>query len=260
MTDYKQRAIKLLTSTGAKYTAIVLAVFAVLLTIFDSIVMPWYVDRSTVKIPNVVGMNEKDAMALLRKLNLEPLEGDTRMDKQYPVGSIIVQNPEADQIVKEGRRVYLTISGGEKLVTLPTFKGSTLRNAKFMMDRLGLKEGAISYAVSTEFPEGTIMSQEPPPGTNVRHGGFVNFLLSAGTSIDSITVPDLSGKSLTEAQKILMEKGLTVGNVSYQPSSDMLPNTVLEQMPRASEIVTVEKNVDLIIAAPAEKSTTGREN
>jgi eukaryotic-like serine/threonine-protein kinase len=260
MRDYKKIAIRLATSTVAKYVYIAMAVFIVLLTVFDSIVMPWYVNKSTVTIPSVVGMKEQDAMALLKKLNLEPLEGDTRTDKEYPIGSVVSQNPEPQQIVKEGRRVYLTISGGEKLVMLPSFKGSTLGNAKFTIDRLGLKEGALSYAVSTEFPEGTIISQEPPQGTSIRHGGFVNFLLSAGTSIDSIVVPDLIGKSMTEAQKILLEKGLRVGNISYQPAADLLPNTVVEQLPRALEIVTVEKNVDLIIASPAEKSTNSREN
>jgi eukaryotic-like serine/threonine-protein kinase len=260
MTDYKKKLIQLATSTTAKYLYIAVAVFAVLLTIFDSVIMPWYVNKNTVVIPSVVGMSEEQAMTALKNLHLEPLRGDTRMDKQYPEGSVVAQNPDPQQIVKEGRRVYLTISGGEKLVVIPSFKGSTLRNAKFTLDRLGLKEGALSYAVSTEFPEGTIMSQEPPQGANVRHGGFVNFLLSAGTSIDSIVVPDLIGKSLTDAQKALLEKGLVVGNVSYQPSADLLPNTVIEQLPRAQEVVTVEKNVDLVVASPAEKTTPGREN
>jgi eukaryotic-like serine/threonine-protein kinase len=260
MTDYKKTALRIATSRPAIIAYIVMGCFGVLLTIFDSIVMPWYVSKPTVSIPNVVGMTEADAITLLKSLNLEPLRGDTRMDKQYPEGSVVAQNPDPQQYVKEGRRVYLTISGGEKLVVIPSFKGSTLRNAKFTLDRLGLHQGALSYAVSTEFPEGTIMSQEPPQGANIRHNGFVNFMVSAGTSIDSITVPDLIGKSLTEAQKILLEKGLTVGTITYQPSADLLPNSVIEQVPRALEIVTVDKNVDLFIATPADKPRSGREN
>lgn len=260
MTDYKQTAIRIATSGPAKIAYIVLAVFVVLLTFFDSVLMPWYVNKTTVAIPNVVGMKEADAITLLKSLNLEALQGDTRMDKQYPEGTVVAQNPEGQQFVKEGRRIYLTISGGEKLVVIPSFKGSTLRNAKFVLDRLGLHQGALSYAVSTEFPEGTIMSQEPPQGANVRHNGFVNFMISAGTSIDSIVVPELIGKSLTEAQKVLLEKGLSVGTITYQQSVDLLPNTVIEQVPRPLEIVTVEKYVDLIIATPAEKPKTGREH
>ncbi|MGE5315258.1 MAG: PASTA domain-containing protein [Acidobacteriota bacterium] len=260
MTDYKKTFVRIATSRPAKILYIAAAIFAVLLTLFDSVLMPWYVNKNTVTIPSVVGMNEAEAMALLKKLNLEPLRGDTRLDKQYPEGSVVAQNPDPQQVVKEGRRVYLTISGGEKLVVIPSFKGSTLRNAKFTLDRLGLKEGALSYDVSTEFPEGTIMSQEPPQGANVKQGGFVNFLVSAGASIDSIAVPNLMGKSLTEAQKLLIEKGLAVGNISYQPSEDLLPNTVIEQMPRPDEILTVEKTVNLIIAIPAQKPKNNREN
>jgi serine/threonine-protein kinase len=260
MTDFKKIALRIATSRPAIITYIAISVFVVIMTVFDSIIMPWYVSKPTVAIPTVVGMKEADAITLLKSLNLEPLRGDTRMDKQYPEGTVVAQNPDPQQYVKEGRRVYLTISGGEKLVVIPSFKGSTLRNAKFTLDRLGLHEGALSYAVSTEFPEGTIMSQEPPQGAHIRHNGFVNFMVSAGTSIDSITVPDLIGKSMTEAQKILLDRGLSVGTVTYQPSTDLLPNTVMEQVPRALEIVTVQKNVDLFIASPADGSKPGREN
>jgi eukaryotic-like serine/threonine-protein kinase len=260
MIDYKKSAIRIATSAPAKILYVVVACFVVLLTIFDSLIMPWYVSRPTVTIPSVVGMTEVDAMTLLKSMNLEPLRGDTRMDKQYPEGSVVAQNPDPQQIVKMGRRVYLTISGGEKLVVIPSFKGSTLRNAKFTLDRLGLHQGTLSYAISTEFPEGIIMSQEPPAGANIRNNGFVNFMVSAGTSIDSIMVPELIGKSLTEAQKILLEKGLTVGTITYQPSADLLPNTVIEQVPRPNEIVTVDKNVDLFIATPIDKSKSGTEH
>jgi eukaryotic-like serine/threonine-protein kinase len=260
MTEYKKTALRMAVSRPAKITYVVVGFFLIVITVIDSIVMPWYVNKPTVSIPNVVGMKEADAITLLKSLNLEPLLGDTRMDKQYPEGSVVGQNPDPLQYVKEGRRVYLTISGGEKLVVIPSFKGSTLRNAKFTLDRIGLHQGAVSYAISTEFPEGIIMSQEPPQGTNTRHNGFVNFMVSAGTSIDSIAVPDLIGKSLTDAQKRLLEKGLSVGTVVYQPSADLLPNTVIEQVPRPLEVVTVEKNVDLIIASPIDKSKSTREN
>ncbi len=260
MTDLKKKILRIATSGPAKVSYAVLCFFILTVTVIDSVIMPWYVNKPTVAIPNVVGMKEADAMTLLKSMNLEPLRGDTRMDKQYPEGSVVAQNPDPTQFVKEGRRVYLTISGGEKLVVIPSFKGSTLGNAKFTLDRLGLHSGALSYAISTDFPEGTIMSQEPQPGTNIRHNGFVNFMVSAGTSIDSITVPELIGKSLTEAQKILIEKGLSVGAITYQPSADLLPNTVIEQVPRPLEIVTVEKNVDLFISSPAEKFKSGREN
>jgi len=46
-----------------------------------------------------------------------------------------------------------------------------------------------------------------------------------------ITVPDLIGKSLTEAQKLLADSALTVGKINYQPSFSLLPNTILDQYP-----------------------------
>ncbi|MBK7380332.1 MAG: PASTA domain-containing protein [Ignavibacteriales bacterium] len=44
-----------------------------------------------------------------------------------------------------------------------------------------------------------------------------------------IEVPDLIGKSLTEATMILRDSSLVVGKINYQRSFSLLPNTVLDQ-------------------------------
>ena len=82
---------------------------------------------------------------------------------------------------------------------------------------------------------------------------YIGITVSAGESVDSIFVPSLIGKTLSEAQKILKEKGLLLGNVVYQISEDLLPNTVIDQLPRENEIVTFKKDVDLFIAQAPEK-------
>lgn len=231
------------------------------LFVLDSFVLPWYVNRGGTRVvPNVIGLKEEEAINVLQELQLQPKRGEVRPDNKYPEGYVVMQNPLSDQIVKTDRRVYLTISGGEQLVLVPALRGKTLRDSKFSLDRVGLRQGGIVYQTSTEFPEGTIITQDIPPGNKVKKFSYVGITVSAGESIDSIFVPSLLGKTLTEAQKILKDKGLKLGNITYQINTELLPNTVIDQLPRENEIVTFKKEVDLFVAQAPEKNTPIREN
>lgn len=234
--------------------------FFIAVFILDSFVMPWYVNKGgTLVVPSVVGMKEESAKRLLDSLHFEPKVGDMRPDNTYPEGYVVGQNPLPEQVVKTGRRIYMTISGGEQQVVVPSLKGRTIRDSKFALDRVGLRQGGIKYQTSTEFPEGTIIVQDIPPGSNVKKGAYIGVTVSAGESIDSIYVPSLIGKTLGEAQKILKEKGLRVGNLVYQVNEDLLPNTIIDQLPRENEIVTTKKEVDLFVAQAPDKNRQNRD-
>ncbi len=227
----------------------------VFIFIIDTFVMPYYVNKGgTLVVPNVVGMKEESAKRILDSLHFEPRRGEIRQDNKYPIGYVILQNPASAQTVKNGRRVYLTISGGEQEAIVPSLRGRSIRDAKFALDRAGLRQGAIQYQVSIELPEGTIITQDIPAGNKVTHNSFISFVVSAGESIDSIYVPTLIGKTFGEAIKILKDKGLRTGNITYQLNEELVPNTVIDQLPRENEIVTTQKEVDLFISQSPEKS------
>lgn len=259
MKSMKELVINILTSRIFRILYWVAGIFFLLLFIMDSFVMPWYVNRGgTLSVPNVVGLKEEAARRILDSLHLEPKIGDVRPDNTYPVGYVVAQNPVNNQIVKTGRRVYLTISGGEQQVVVPSLKGRTLRDSKFALDRVGLRQGGITYQISREFPEGTVIVQDIPPGSKVKKGAYIGITVSAGESIDSIYVPSLIGLTLSEAQKTLKKKGLRLGNIVYQINDELLPNTVIDQLPRENEVVTTKKEVDLFVAQAPEKGTRNR--
>ncbi len=227
----------------------------VFIFIIDTFVMPYYVNKGgTLVVPNVVGMKEETAKRILDSLHFEPRRGEIRQDNTYPVGHVILQNPAVDQIVKNGRRVYLTISGGEQDAIVPSLRGRSIRDAKFALDRAGLRQGAIQYQVSSELPEGTITTQDIPAGNKIKHNSFISFVVSAGESIDSIYVPSLIGKTFGEAVKLLKDKGLRTGNITYQMNEELVPNTVIDQLPRENDIVTTQKEVDLFVSQSPDKT------
>jgi eukaryotic-like serine/threonine-protein kinase len=232
-----------------------------LVIILDIIVLPWYVNHEgTLPVPDVVGMPEVEAIRVLDSLKLEPRRGEVRPDKEYPEGYVVAQNPIPSQIVKPNRRVYLTISGGEQLASVPELKGRSIRDTKFALERSGLKLGAVLREISKEFPEGTIISQDVTAGARVKRGSYIRVTQSAGQTMDSLVVPSVVGKTLNEAQKVLTQKGFKAGSITYQISADLLPNTVIDQLPRMNEVVNYGKAIDLFIAQAPENKGVRREH
>lgn len=216
--------------------------------LINNVVMPIYVNQGgTLVVPTLTGQRFEDASLVLDSLGLEPVKADTRPDPKAPVGTVITQNPKPDAIVKKGRRVYLTLSGGEVLVQVPRLRGLSTRDSKFTLERAGLQLGAMEYSTSDSYPQNTVISQSVPPGNKVSRGTAIGVTISRGKVSLDVVVPELTGRTLNEAEKLLLQRGLKVGNLSFQPSFDILPNTVVDQYPRAGESVAEGQPVDLFV-------------
>jgi beta-lactam-binding protein with PASTA domain len=228
---------------------IVVLIGLIFFFLFDSILMPLYVQKGkTTKVPDVIGLSLEDAKQKIKEAGLDPKEAEYKNDKRYKIGTVILQNPIAESEVKRDRGVYLTISGGEELVDVPNLKGKSVREAAFNLENYNLKLGTISYEPSEEMFANTIIRQEIQPGSKIRSGNIINVTVSQGRSPDKHPVPDVSLKTLNEAEKILTDTGFRIGKTTYQTNIDILPNTILEQYPRAGELLQLGQPIDLIIA------------
>ena len=224
----------------------------VFLLLLDYLLLPWYVSSPEITVPKVIGLIDKDAIHLLEDANLDPIVSDTTFDDKVPKGSVMFQKPETGSVVKKGRRVYLIISGGEPMVTVPILKGHSLTEAKLSLERVGLKMGHVNEQPSQN-PKDVIFDQQFTAGTQLRKGEMVGITVSIGPIEEgNITVPDLIGKSLSEAQKLLADSALIVGKINYQPSFSLLPNTILDQYPSKGNKVNKGAAVDLFVTKSGE--------
>lgn len=231
----------------------------ILILLFDNLIMPWYVSSPETSVPKVVGLQVSEAINLLEKDGFEPVIRDTSYGLQLPVDEVFFQKPDAGAMVKEGRAVYLFVSGGEKVIPVPMLKGKSILDAKFALERLGLKLGRVERIPSSQ-PEDMIFDQQYEEGTRLKQGEFVGVIISAGRGGGSIIVPDLIGKSLTEARKILADSSLIIGKINYQPSSTLLPNTILDQYPSSGNSLNPGNSVDLFVTKPTDRIIPNEEN
>ncbi len=105
-----------------------------------------------------------------------------------------------------------------------------------------------------------IFDQQYAEGTVLKQGEFVGVSISVGRGGGSIIVPDLIGKSLTEARKILADSSLIIGKINYQPSSTLLPNTILDQYPSSGNSLNPGNAVDLFVTKPSDRNIPNEEN
>jgi eukaryotic-like serine/threonine-protein kinase len=221
--------------------------FIVVVIILNNFIMPWYVSEPEEQVPKVVGMKVEQAMITLKGSKLTPVIADTNFNDKYPKGTILFQRPNGGDTVKIDRRVYLFVSGGEPVVQTPELVGKSVREAKFSLERLGLKLGSIQEVVSDK-PENMIFDQQFAVGTPLKKGDSVGVTISAGQDFGKITVPDLILKPLSVAESILADSSLKVGKINYQQSISFLPNTVLDQYPSKGTKLNKGDAVDLFVA------------
>jgi len=237
---------KYFTKELLKKVLIITGVLVLFIILFNYALMPWYVSAEEVSVPKVVGLNEQSAKNILEDNDLEPVIGGERFDERYSKGSVIFQKPDAGSVVKEGRRIFLFVSSGVPLIKVPSLKGKVLRDARMTLERLDLILGDTSF-VESEYPANVIIDQEYYEGTEVKKGTKVNVTLSAGENAGLITIPDLLGKSLSQAEKLITDNKLSIGRVNYQPSFSLLPNTVIDQYPGEGNLVEEGTAIDLFV-------------
>ena len=229
-----------------KKVLIGLGILIALILLLDFILLPLYVSGTETRVPKVVGMNQEEAFNSLEDADFDPQIADTSFGVSLPPGRIFLQKPEAGKIVKEGRTIYLFLSGGEQIISVPILKGKSVRDARLALERTGLKLGDIEEVPSTQ-PKDMVFDQQFEEGTKLKKGQSVGISVSIGKGAGNIVVPDLIGKSLTEAKRILSDSTLIVGKVNYQISSSLLPNTVLDQYPAPGNKLNSGNAVDLFI-------------
>lgn len=223
--------------------------FLVIFFVINKVIMPWYVKHSdTVKVPKITGMNYLDAKKIIEEGGLEIKQGETKYDENIPIGQILDQNPPADEIVKYGRRIYVTICGGEQLSEVPNLKGRSLRDAKFTLEQRGLKLGETVRKNTNEFPEDFVISQIIQPGSKVKKNTSLDLILSDGPVVGELKVPNLKGKTLEEAKKIITDSKLKVGKITYQTNNDLPAGQIIDQYPKVEKSANENTSVDLFVA------------
>lgn len=232
-------------------TAAFLLVVFLAVVIADNFIFPAIIlDKEVVSIPEITGMKADQGIKVLEGKGLSYHIAGEQYNPKFPSGTIIRQVPESGSRVKIGRRIYLTISKGKETVPVPYLIGKTLHNANLLLMQKGLVLGDTVWENSDYYMRDTVISQSIRAGQNASYGDTIDVVVSLG-SANQIEMPQLIGKSLPEAEKLLADLGLKLGNIEYiKNDGTYLANTIINQFPKYQEMVMQQAEVVLIVISP----------
>jgi serine/threonine-protein kinase len=129
-----------------------------------------------------------------------------------------------------GYVVYQQLGGSG--VTVPTLTGSC-DHAKAQLTAVGLK-GVCKDRESSAAKQGQVVGSDPSFGSSADKNSAVTVFIGAGPN--TITVPDVHGKSLQDAQAILQGKGFQVDTTTIPVNSAKVnAGDVVGTIPKAGE-------------------------
>jgi eukaryotic-like serine/threonine-protein kinase len=187
-------------------------------------------------VPSVAGKSYEEARKMLKKAGFSvDIQDSLYVDTMRPM-TVIKQIPDADEIVKRNRTVYLIVSRAvPPIVEMPNLVGYSFRNAQMVLINMGLKIGDTTF--KPDFARESVLEQiyngSPiKPGAEIRKGSVISLVLGDGIGKREFAVPTITGMQFCDVRDLLEAHGIVVGAIVMDANvSDTCSAYVYKQNP-----------------------------
>lgn len=179
-----------------------------------------------IEIPAIVGMSIDEVRQKYEPLGYTINQTSSEYNSEYEEGKIITQDPQ--QGTKTTSKIIsVTVSKGTKLVRVTNQEGKDIKVAKYELENtLGFiveQEDKVSDTVA----KGIIISQDYKD-VDRPYGSVIKVVVSSGDGKESVVVPNVIGKTASDAKKTLEDLKLKV-EIDYGEDSTKSNGIVLNQ-------------------------------
>jgi beta-lactam-binding protein with PASTA domain len=203
-------------------------------------------------VPDIAGETVVDALVLLQERGLYPRVQLRYFSDPDLKHTVVSQDPEPGALVRVGRRITMVVSQGSIIDSVADFRGRPLTEVQAELQALGPQSGrslvidAVSY-VYDDAPVGTIIEQNPQPGTQVTGQTDLDLVVSRGEDVERFSLPSFIGLEWRDAIQVLSRDDVPfVFELEPQPSAGP-EGVVVEQSPEPASQVVVGTPVELTI-------------
>ena len=201
------------------------------------------------RVPEVLGLDVDAARTALSKAGFTGVQEHEAFSPDFAEGQVSEQRPAAGSVLRKGRKVWMTVSLGERRASAPGVVGLSIRQAEIAIQHERLETGTISRTHHARVERGAVIAQDPAAGASMQEGGRVDLLVSLGPEPAAWVLPDLTGRPLVEVEGILSRANLRPGERTVILDRTALPGTVLEHDPPAGSRVESGQRVDLVVSS-----------
>ena len=212
-------------------------VVAVLLFALFILSLNWLTNHGKSRtIPSVTGKRFDEGARILKDGGFDVIVQDSIYIDSLPKNSIIKQFPEPDAVVKVNRNVYLTVNRTvPPMVEMPNLIGYSFRSAELVLKNVNLRVGDTIF--KPNFAKHSVLEQSYngspiSPGTKIRMGSKIDFVLASGVGNEAFSVPGLAGMTYGQAKDLLESNGLMIIPIIIDPDvTDTMSAYIYKQEP-----------------------------
>ncbi len=205
---------------------------------------------------DLTNMTEEEAKEKLNDMNLGIRRSGYDYSDDVAEGLIMGQSVDPNEVVDIHTTIYVTVSSGPTFFNIEDVSGMTEEKATAELEQKGLvvKEGGYEYDDSIDV--GCVISTTPAAGSEARKGDEVTLLISRGKSRESVSVPDLIGRTKESAIERLESNGLVLGKLTESDSFDSSVDEgcVVYQSIASGKTVEEGTQIDLVLNKGADLS------
>lgn len=223
---------------------------AIVCVLFLFVIAPAMKPGGDIMVPDLIGSTTEQARVITETRGLLLVVGGEEESEKTTANLICRQAPMPGSVVRSKTTVTVFISQGSSRTALPDLGGKGLAEATVLLTNMGLKVGEVKTEEHASIDKDKIIRTIPGAGSPVNKGDIIAVVLSQG--IETASVPNMVGKSLSTAKRLIEERGFTVGNVSWEVSIDFNVGIVMRQYPGSGMQAKKGSAINLVVATVLE--------
>lgn len=178
--------------------------------------------------PSLLELTRAEAEARAADAGLSVEWAEPEYSESVSAGEVISTDPAPTERVRKGGTVVAVVSRGPERYPVPDLRGRTRAEAERLLGAGPLTLGEIAQRYDEQVPRGRVVATSPPPQERVRPDTPVDLVISRGR--EPIPVPDVTGRTLEEAQTALRRARLGV-EVERRYDEQVPAGRVISQAP-----------------------------
>ena len=212
--------------------------------------------KEDTKVPNLVGLTLSESVIKLQERALYPkLSRKNSSPKEK--GLIMSQGISAGSVVKAGRIVPLTVSLGGVIDSVGSYEGQTVEAVQAELQKLfaGSTTEPIlvvgeSIGILSDEPVGTIISQDPPPGSVISDVTTLIFHVSRGKEQSTYVVPTMVGLNFKDGLTKISQWSVRYQFSVRDKRGYEKPGMIVSQVPSKGTTTPWSTVVDMVMTTP----------
>ncbi len=186
------------------------------------------------EMPDIVGKNIAEVMAN-NELELDFVVLDSIFREGTEGGTILTQDPLGGTMVKNGRKVYVSITAyNVDDAVLPELAGLSVRQAVSELYAIGLSVGKLTFVedpYKNSVVDQSCNGKSLYAGQQVPRGSVVDLVVGSGDGTGSNSVPFVIGKTADKARRDILAVSLNVGEEHFRGVKNKRTAVVYRQEP-----------------------------